>query len=65
MALSISSVVADLESVVAEAKKGLPAIEILLSWAKAVAPLLPAQAQALDADAVAVLTALVDVLSKV
>lgn len=65
MAVSISTIVADLEKVVAEAKSALPAIETVLTWAKSVEPLLPAQAQALDADAVLVLTALVDILTKI
>lgn len=65
MAISVSDIVADLEKVVSEAKAAAPAIETVLSWAEKVKPFLPAQEQALDADAVAVLTALVDVLSKV
>jgi len=65
MALSVSSIVADLEKAVAEAKTALPALQTVLSWAQKVEPFLPAQEQTLDKDAVAVLTALVDVLSKV
>ena len=65
MAISVSGVVADLENIVSKAKAAEPAIETVLSWAEKVKPFLPATEQGLDADVVAVLTALVDVLSKV
>jgi hypothetical protein len=64
MSLSFSSIVADLENVVADAQKAVPALELVQSWLPKVAPLLPAADQALVADVETALAAAIDILSK-
>jgi hypothetical protein len=64
MSLSIASVLADLQSVVTEGQKAVPALEALLTVAEKVETLLPADDQAIVKDGVEALTALLDVLAK-
>jgi hypothetical protein len=65
MAVSFTSIVADLTNVVTEAQKAVPALEALLTVVEKVKPLVPAADQTLVTEGESALTALISVLAKV
>ena len=64
MAVSLSSVIAEVEAAIGDAGKAVPALQVLVKVATEVKPLLPAADQALVTDGETVINALISVISK-
>jgi hypothetical protein len=65
MAVSLTSVIAEIEAAVGDADKAVPALQVVVKVVDEVKPLLPSDEQAYATDAVTVLNGLIAVLSKV
>ena len=65
MSVSLANVIAEVEAVIGDADKAIPALQALVKVAAEVVPLLPEADQAFVTDGETIVNALIDVLSKV